>query len=135
MQEVTPKGIQCGGEKMSWFKRSGSTAVGTYHRNNVGALPSASALHIRAAADSAMLLHNVHSLWNTVESVLIKQEVGLTGPSENETVAVLSFITEVASSLECHNTTAHTQVTDFLLMVDAMNKKAISNGYKLIENK
>jgi len=107
---------------MSWFKGSGSTAVGNYRRH-VGVLPpSSNALHIRAAADSAVLLHNVHSLWNTVESVLSKQDVGLAGPSDNETAAVLSFITEVANTLECHNSTAHTQVTDFLLMVDAMNR-------------
>jgi Retinoic acid induced 16-like protein len=105
---------------MSWFKRSGATAVGPYHRNNAGGLSSSSsAHHIRAAADSGLLLHAVHSLWNSVESVLNKQDGK---PSENETAAVLSFVTEVANSLECHNTTAHTQLTDFLLMVDAMNK-------------
>jgi Retinoic acid induced 16-like protein len=105
---------------MSWFKRSGSTAVETYPQQNVATLPvGSSANHNRAAADSALLLHAAHSLWNTVETVLNKHEMG---PSENEIAAVVSFVTEVATSLECHNTLAHTQLTDFILMVDAMDK-------------
>ena len=111
---------------MSWFPRGtgGSTVVGAsvrtdHHRHAAALTLSSSDSHIRAAADSALLLHGVHSLWNTVETVLNRHDVD---PSENEMAAVISFATEVASSLECQNATAHTQLTDFLLLVDAMSK-------------
>jgi hypothetical protein len=107
---------------MNWFssRRGGSTAVEAYPQQSVAALSTGSStIHNRAAADSALLLHSARTLWHTAETVVNKLEAG---PSENEVTDVLSFVTEIAASLECHNTIAHTQLTDFILMVDAMDK-------------